>query len=100
LEVSGQLYAPAALLSGKYPSVPIVQEAVSYLNRSRPYGECLHKVKESKAIPVTVRRGLQCCQMLRITHFLDNGFKDGSEVVGLTRQPRSFLILVLISVRG
>jgi hypothetical protein len=57
-------------------------------------------VKESKAIAVTVRRGLHCCEMLRITHCLDNGLKDGSEVVIFARRSCSILFLVLISVRG
>jgi hypothetical protein len=41
---------------------------------------------KSKAIPVIGRGGLKGCETFRITHFLDNRFPDGGEVVSLTRR--------------
>jgi hypothetical protein len=60
-----------------------------------------------KVIPVTGRRGLKGCEMLRIRYCLDNGLIDGGKVVirtsGLTLLPRNIIFLmfaVLISARG
>jgi hypothetical protein len=45
-------------------------------------------VKEkSKGIPVTGRGGLQSCEMLRISHCLDNRLTDGGKVVSPTHRP-------------
>jgi hypothetical protein len=43
----------------------------------------------SKAIPVTDRGGLQGCEMLRISHCIDNRLTDGGKVVNPTHRPRS-----------
>jgi hypothetical protein len=40
---------------------------------------------------MTGRGGLQACEMIRISHCLNNRLTDGGEVVILTRQPRSTL---------
>jgi hypothetical protein len=52
---------------------------------------------------VTGRRGLQGCDMLRISHFLDNrlidGAKPGSLMYRLRSTPQEYY-LVLISVGG
>jgi hypothetical protein len=52
---------------------------------------CLHirqvKVEKGKSIPIKGRGGPQVCETSRLSHFLDNQFKDGSEVVKLTRRP-------------
>jgi hypothetical protein len=58
----------------------------------------------SKAIPVTVRGGLERCEMLRIPHCLDSRFTDGGKVVRITdrlrcTQQKLHLSLALISVR-
>jgi hypothetical protein len=51
-------------------------------------GERKNKVKvKSKAIPVTGCGGLYGCEMLRLTHFLDNWLMDGGEVFSLARRP-------------
>jgi hypothetical protein len=44
----------------------------------------------SKVIPVTGRGGLQGCEMLRISHILDNRIKNGGEIVSLMRRPRFY----------
>jgi hypothetical protein len=41
---------------------------------------------KGKAIPVTGHGGPQCCETLRLPHFLDNQLTEGSEVVSLTDQ--------------
>jgi hypothetical protein len=41
----------------------------------------------SKAVNVTGREHLQDCEMLRISHCLNNQLTDGSEVVILIHQP-------------
>jgi hypothetical protein len=55
-----------------------------------------------KAIPTACHGGMQCCEMLRILHFIDNQLIDGGEVIALhtdhTSLPQNFL--VMISVRG
>jgi hypothetical protein len=58
-------------------------------------------------MPVTGRGGLQDCEMLRISHCLDNQLIDGGKVVSPTHQPHFtpqkfffFNFPVLISVRG
>jgi hypothetical protein len=43
-------------------------------------------VKKRKAIPVTGSGGPYDCETSRLSHFLDNGLTDGSEVVSLTRR--------------
>jgi hypothetical protein len=48
-----------------------------------------HMVRKSKAIPVTGRRGLQGCVMLRFAHCLANRFTDGDKVVSPKHRPRS-----------
>jgi hypothetical protein len=50
---------------------------------------------ESKAISVTVRGGLQRCEMLRIPYSLGNWLIDGDEIVSLKCRD-----LFLLSVRG
>jgi hypothetical protein len=45
------------------------------------------KRKESKAISVTGRGGLWGCEMLRISHCLDNRLTDGVKVVSPTHRP-------------
>jgi hypothetical protein len=40
-----------------------------------------------KAIPVTGRGGPYDCETSRLPHFLDNQFRDGGEIVSLTRRP-------------
>jgi hypothetical protein len=45
------------------------------------------KKSKSKAIPVTGRGGLQGCEMLRISHCLDNRLTDFGEVVSATHPP-------------
>jgi hypothetical protein len=47
----------------------------------------LIKVKKSKAIPVTGRRGLWGCEVLRIPHSLDSRLTDGGKVVSPTHPP-------------
>jgi hypothetical protein len=42
-----------------------------------------------KAIPVTSRVSLQGCDMLRVSHCIDNRLTDADEVVNLTRRLRS-----------
>jgi hypothetical protein len=42
---------------------------------------------KGKAIPVTGREGPLGCEMLRITHFLDNWLTGRGEVASLTRWP-------------
>jgi hypothetical protein len=42
------------------------------------------KSKESKAIPVTGRGGLQGCESSRLSHCLDNRLTDGGKVVSPT----------------
>jgi hypothetical protein len=58
------------------------------------------KTKKVKAIPVTGRRGLYGCEMLRIPHCLDNRLTDGDKALrnGSALLPRNinFLLLVLI----
>jgi hypothetical protein len=58
-------------------------------------------------MPVTGRRGLYVCEILRKTHCLDNRLTDGGEAARLTHRPRStpqkqfqFLSLVLISLEA
>jgi hypothetical protein len=49
------------------------------------------------------RGNVQVCEMLRISHCLDNRFTDGDEVISITRLPRfgsQRYFLVVISVRG
>jgi hypothetical protein len=46
-------------------------------------------VCKSKAIHVTGRGGLQSCEMLRISHCLDNWLTDGGKTVSPTHRPRS-----------
>jgi hypothetical protein len=53
---------------------------------------------KAKAIPVTGRGGPYGCEILRLSHFLENRFTDGGEVVGRPLLPGRFL--VLISIRG
>jgi hypothetical protein len=43
----------------------------------------------AKAIPVTCRGGLWCCQMLKIPHCLDSRLTDGGKVVSPTHRLRS-----------
>jgi hypothetical protein len=43
--------------------------------------------KKSKAIPVTGHGDLQGCEMLRISHYLDNRLTDGGKVVSPTHGP-------------
>jgi hypothetical protein len=50
------------------------------------YVKAVHKLiskRKSKAIPVTGLGGLQSCEMLRISHCLDNRLRDGGKVVSL-----------------
>jgi hypothetical protein len=54
----------------------------------RPEG--LGKVKsKSKAVPVTGRGGMHGCDMLRISHCIDNWLTDGGKDVSLTHLPSS-----------
>jgi hypothetical protein len=46
--------------------------------------------KKVKDIPITGIGGLQDFEMLRIPHCLDSRPIDGSQVVSLTRWPRSY----------
>jgi hypothetical protein len=66
------------------------------------YERHLHIKKKSS--PITGRRYLQGCEMLRIPHYLANRFIDGGEVISLTHRTRSalqsFFFLVVLSVRG
>jgi hypothetical protein len=64
-------------------------------------------LQESKAIPLTGRRDLLGCGMLRIPHCLDNRLTDGSQTISLMHWQHStpqkhffFLPLVLIYVGG
>jgi hypothetical protein len=51
-----------------------------------------HRLRRaSKAIPVTHRRNLSGCEILRILHFLYNRLTDGGEVVSLARCPSRLL---------
>jgi hypothetical protein len=43
---------------------------------------------KSKAIPITGRGVLQECEMLNISHCIDNRFRDGGKVVSPTHRPR------------
>jgi hypothetical protein len=43
--------------------------------------------RKGKAIPLTGRRGLWCCEASRLPHFLDNRLTDGGEVVSLMHRP-------------
>jgi hypothetical protein len=45
------------------------------------------EAKQSKAIPVTGRPSLYCCETSRIRHCLDNRLIEGAEVVSLTCWP-------------
>jgi hypothetical protein len=44
----------------------------------------LGKKVKGKAIPVTGREGLKCCELSRLPHFLDNRLTDGFKTVSLT----------------
>jgi hypothetical protein len=62
-----------------------------------------YKLKKSKAISVTDRGGLLCCEMSRIPHCLDNWLLDDGQFLSLgagRALPPSKYFLVLISVRG
>jgi hypothetical protein len=65
-----------------------VQICDSYINisSSQTYRSLLPK---SKAIPVTDCGGLQVCEMLRISHCLDNRPTDGGKAVSPTHWPCS-----------
>jgi hypothetical protein len=45
------------------------------------------KKKTHKAIPVTGRGGPNGCEMSRLPYFIDNGHRDGDDVVSLTQRP-------------
>jgi hypothetical protein len=47
------------------------------------------KKKKEKNIPVTGSGGLQGCEMLRISHCLDNQLIDGGKIVSPTHPPIS-----------
>jgi hypothetical protein len=46
---------------------------------------------EIKAVPLTGRGGLQCCETLRTPRCLDNRLADGGAALSLTLRPRSTL---------
>jgi hypothetical protein len=50
------------------------------------YANHLH-IKKNKTIPVTDRKGLQDCAMLRIPHCLDTRLTDGGDVSPTRRPP-------------
>jgi hypothetical protein len=63
--------------------------------------------KKTKAIRITGLGGLECCEMLRVPHCLDNRLIDGGKYVILTHPPHFtpqniiiWMFLVLISVRS
>jgi hypothetical protein len=61
------------------------------------------KVKTRPVIPVTGRGGVLGCEMMRILHCLDNRLTGGGKVStdhALLPTNITFLLLVLISVRG
>jgi hypothetical protein len=74
--------------------------------RAQARTESRGSLKKAQFNLVTGRGGLYGSEMPRIPHYLDNQLTNDSEVVSLTRRPRStlqkhsFLLLVLISVRG
>jgi hypothetical protein len=49
-----------------------------------PYTQKYVQKVKSKAIHITGRGGLRCCQTSRISHSVDNRLTDGGEVVSLT----------------
>jgi hypothetical protein len=48
----------------------------------------IHKILKSKAIPLTRRGGLYGCEMLRISHCLDNRLTDGSKIASTMHRSR------------
>jgi hypothetical protein len=64
-----------------------------------------NKVK-GKGIPVTGHGGPEDCEVLKLSHFLDNRLTDGGEVVSLTHLPpftprnipRRFLVFIFVRV--
>jgi hypothetical protein len=61
-------------------------------------------IKEGKAISVIGHKGPSGFETSRFPHFVDNGLKNGGEVVRLMRRQAALYppgrFLVLISVRG
>jgi hypothetical protein len=83
MEVTGEISAPSALLSGKKP------RHLLGMGLARPRSRCGHcrEGKKGKAILVTGRGGPYGCETSRLPHFLDNRVTDGGEVISLTPRP-------------
>jgi hypothetical protein len=55
---------------------------------------------QNKAISVEVRGRSKCCEMLWVSHYLDNRLINGGYIVNLRRRPHpQIYIVVFISVR-
>jgi hypothetical protein len=65
----------------------VVVEMRNSYDGLRTCAEWLCKVEKSEAAPATGRGGSWTSETSRLPHFVDNRFKDGVDVVSLTRRP-------------